>query len=262
MDALTIVRGGTLLLASAAAGAINSVAGGGTLLTFPTLISLGLSSVHANATSTVGLVLGSVSGAWGYRREVAEVRRWLLWLVPSSFLGGVVGALVLTRTPESLFAKLVPLLVLGATVLFSLNEPIARFVRRSLASDHSHAGEVRYRMLVAGAQFFIALYGGYFGAGIGILMLAALGLLQLGSIHQMNGIKTILGAVINGMASALFIAKGLVHWPEALMMVVGSVLGGYFGADTARKLGPQVVRRIVIGIGLVAAVTLAIRQLR
>ena len=153
-------------------------------------------------------------------------------------------------------------LVLGATILFMLNEPVARFVRRSISSEHTHAESLRYKLLVAGAQFFIALYGGYFGAGIGILMLAALGLLQLGSIHQMNGIKTILSSVINGMASALFIAKGLVHWPEAITMVAGSVLGGYFGADTARRLGQKTIRRIVITIGITSAVVLGIRQFR
>jgi uncharacterized membrane protein YfcA len=256
---IVVAKGAVLMLASAAAGAVNAVAGGGTLLVFPTLIWLGLSAIDANATGTVGLTPGSASGAWGYRREVNEARPWLIWLLPSSFLGGVLGAQVLTRTPQEVFDKLVPFLILGATLLFMLSEPIMRRVRRMTGASGTGVNGTQ-KWLVAGAQFGIAFYGGYFGAGIGILMLASLALLQLGSIHRMNGIKTLCGAVINGVAGGLFIAKGLVHGPQALTMIAGSILGGYFGADTARKLGQKTVRRMVIGVGVISGVALGARQ--
>ncbi len=245
-----------LFASSACAGAINSVAGGGTLLTFPTLIWLGLPSIAANATSTVGLVPGSLAGVWGYRREVHEVRQWLVWLIPSSVIGGIIGAVLLTKTPPAVFDQLVPLLVLGATILFMANGPVSRRVSASLAEGPGRA----HGWIVAVCQLFIAVYGGYFGAGIGILMLAALGLLHLGSIHRMNGLKTFAAAAINSVAAALFIVKGLVHWPEALMMAAGSIAGGYLGADTARRLGQRTVRLIVIGIGLASTIALGVQR--
>ena len=257
MHAALILKALALLVASAMAGAINAVAGGGTLLTFPTLIWLGLPAIAANATSTVGLVPGAMSGTWGYRREVKQSKEWLLLLAPSSLLGGLAGGLLLVETPPAIFDRLAPLLVLAATVLFILQEPISRRLRRG-----AEAGSGRpHRLLVVGCQFFIALYGGYFGAGMGILMLAALGLLHLGDIHRMNGLKTLTGGLINTVASVLFIVKGMVTWPVALTMAVGSVLGGYFAADAARKLGQRTVRSIVIGVGLTATVVLAVQRL-
>lgn len=253
-----LLQGAALLVAAAAAGAVNAVAGGGTLLTFPTLIALGLDPLLANATSTVGLVPGALGGAWGYRRELRTVSRWLPWIVPSSVLGGALGALLLVRTPPPLFERLAPLLVLAATVLFVAQEPIARRLR--LTRGGAPAGLLQ-RWIVAAAQVGIATYGGYFGAGMGIVMLAALGLLHLPSIHAMNGLKTFAGGCINGIAAGWFIAAGLVNWPAALTMVAGSLLGGYFGADSARRLGERTVRRMVVAVGLVATVALAARQL-
>lgn len=252
MNALQVAA---LLLTSMAAGGINSVAGGGTLLTFPTLIWMGVPSLVANATSTVGLVPGALSGAWGYRREVRESSQWLKWLLPASFLGGIAGGVLLVGTPPAFFDKIVPLLVLGATLLFMVQGPVSAWVQRN-ATERG----LSHTWIAAGAQLVIAIYGGYFGAGMGILMLSALSLLHLGSIHRMNGLKSLAGACINGVASAVFIAKGLVRWEIALLMAGGSILGGYLAADAARKLGQQTIRRIVIAVGLVATVGLAARR--
>ncbi len=256
MHATLVIRGLALLLSSGAAGAINAVAGGGTLVTFPTLIWLGLSSVSANVTSTVGLVPGALGAGWGYRRELSNSRRWLVWLLPSSFAGGALGALLLIWTPPALFDALAPVLVLGATVLFMLQETISRRLRGSMTVQGTPN-----RWGVAACQLLIAIYGGYFGAGSGILMLAALGLLRLGNIHEANALKAFAAAVINGIASGLFIVRGLVQWPEAITMAIGAILGGYLAADAARRLGQRTVRAIVIAIGLTSAVILAVRRL-
>jgi hypothetical protein len=252
MDAFQIAA---LLLTSMAAGGINAVAGGGTLLTFPTLIWIGVPSLVANATSTVGLVPGALSGAWGYRREVRESSKWLAWLLPASFLGGIGGGVLLVGTPPAFFDRIVPFLVLGATMLFMVQDPISKWVQRNA----TQAG-IPHQWIAAGAQFVIAIYGGYFGAGMGILLLSALSLLHLGSIHRMNGLKSLTGAAVNGVASAVFIAKGLVLWKIALLMAGGSILGGYVAADAARKLGQKTIRRIVITVGLVATASLAARR--
>lgn len=255
MHGTLVIRGVALLLSSGAAGAINAVAGGGTLVTFPTLIWLGLSSVSANVTSTVGLVPGALGAAWGYRRELRSSRRWLVWLLPSSLVGGGLGALLLVWTPPAFFDAIAPVLVLGATVLFMLQETISRRLRGTWSEQGTPN-----RWGVAACQLLIAIYGGYFGAGMGILMLAALGLLHLGNIHQSNSLKAFAGATINGVASGLFIVRGLVQWPEAITMAVGAILGGFLAADAARRLGQRTVRMIVIGIGLTSAVILAVQR--
>ncbi|MCA1642166.1 MAG: sulfite exporter TauE/SafE family protein [Acidobacteria bacterium] len=204
-----------------AAGVINSVAGGGTLLTFPLLLALGLDPKIANATSTVALWPALAGGLFGYRREMAGTRDLLC-----------------------------PFLILSATILFMLQEPINRWVRiGELKPD-----EARRRRWWAGAIFFqfcSAIYGGYFGAGNGILMLAAMGLMGMTDIHRANGLKNFLGLMLNFVAILLFAAYGMVHWGVALVMAVGAVGGGYFGASAARYLGRAVVRRAVVAIGFI-----------
>jgi uncharacterized protein len=239
--------------AAFAAGAINSVAGGGTLVTFPTLIWLGLSSVTANATSTVALWPGLGGSAWGYRRELASAEPRMLALIAPSLAGGIAGALLLRRTPPSIFDALAPFLILGATILFMLQEPIQR--RMKSRKPHAH----RSPTWLAGAMFFqllVALYGGYFGAGIGILMLAALGILGVEDMHQMNGLKVFFALCINGVAAVYFIWSGMVFWPDVFSMVAGSVAGGIGGAGFARRLGGATVRRIVIAVGFGMALSL------
>ena len=245
---------GTALLA----GAINSVAGGGTLLTYPALFWAGVPAVDANATSTVALVPGSLSAVWGYRGEMQGSRRELLWMVVPSLIGGFMGARYAETIGNALFARLVPWLILSATALFMAQES----VRRRLTPGGT-GEEPRARGGVIGAavfQFGVALYGGFFGAGIGILMLAALGFLGLTNIHRMNGIKNVAAVCINGVAALTFVFGGKVHWPLALLMMVGAILGGYGGADLARRLGQQNVRRLVSGIGLTIGAVLLVRQ--
>jgi len=233
------------------------VAGGGTLVSFPTLIWLGLGSVTANATNTVAIWPGTVGSGWGYRRELRAAEPRLLALIVPSLVGGLLGALLLRYTPASTFDRLVPYLILFATLLFMAQEPI----QRKLGT----AGEERRKSTAwfAGVMLFqlaVGLYGGYFGAGIGILMLAALSIIGLRDIHEMNSLKVVFGGSVNGIAAAYFIWARMVYWPYVVLMAVAAIAGGYGGAGVARKLGGAAVRRIVIAIGFGMAVSLFIKE--
>jgi uncharacterized membrane protein YfcA len=244
----------TLLLfaASAVAGAINSVAGGGTLLTFPALILAGLDPVVANATSTVALWPGTIGGIWGYRRELDLRDPLLVWLAAPALVGGGIGAVLLLATPTSTFSSLVPYLVLFATLLFMLQG----YIRPASRHSHSASRGPAWWTAAIVLELVTAVYGGYFGAGIGIMMLAMLGMLGLEDIHHMNGLKIVLGMLINGTAVALFLWGGVVDYPVAIVMVVGSAVGGYAGADLARRLGQKAVRATVVFIGLLVTALL------
>jgi uncharacterized membrane protein YfcA len=235
--------------AGAIAGAINSVAGGGTLISFPILVWLGVPSIPANATNAVAMWPGSAASAWGYRRELRGADESLYVLVVPSLLGGIAGAILLHRTPTEVFDRLVPVLILFATLIFMAQEPVQR--RFNLA--HAH------RSWAILFQFAVGVYGGYFGAGIGILMLAALSLLGQTHIHQMNGIKNLLALCINAIAAAYFIFAGLVVWPDAIVMGIGSIVGGISGAGIARRLPHRVIRRTVVVIGFGMALSLMLR---
>jgi len=252
---LDLPRAAVAFGAAFLAGAINSVAGGGTLVSFPALIWLGLNSVTANATSTVAIWPGTVGSAWGYRREIRTAEARFLALIVPSLVGGFIGALLLRYTPTVMFDHMVPFLILFATLLFMAQEPIQRMLKTADAAAH------RSTKWLVGGMFFqlcVGLYGGYFGAGIGILMLAALSILGLQDIHEMNSLKVIFGGSVNGIAAAYFIWARMVYWPYVLLMAVAAILGGYFGAGTARRMGQQAVRRIVIAIGLGMALSLFI----
>jgi uncharacterized membrane protein YfcA len=239
------------------AGAINSVAGGGTLVSFPTLIWLGLNSVAANATSTVAIWPGTVGSAWGYRRELGRTEPRFLALIVPSVVGGLAGALLLRLTPPAIFDRLVPFLILFATVLLMAQDPVQR--RLKIGNTD---GPATSRWLIGGMlfQLGVGVYGGYFGAGIGILMLAALSILGLKDIHEMNSLKVVFGGSVNGIAALYFIWAGMVYWPYVLLMAVGAIAGGYGGAGVARRLGGKTVRRIVIGIGFAMALSLFIKK--
>jgi len=245
-------------LAAFLAGTINSVAGGGTLVSFPALIWLGLNSVQANATSTVAIWPGSLGGMWGYRRELRTADKGMLALVLPSLVGGIAGALLLHWTRPELFDKLVPYLILFATILFMVQEPIQRKLKTAGGARHKSARWLAGAMCF---QLLVALYGGYFGAGIGILMLAALSILGLTDIHQMNGLKNFFALCINGVAAIYFISAHMVDWPYVVIMAVGAITGGYLCAGIARRLGRTVVRRIVIAVGLIMAVSLFLKRL-
>jgi len=236
-----------ILLAGAfVAGSMNSIAGGGTLITFPVLIWLGLDAKVANATSTVALWPGLFAGLFGYRKELENSSTILVRLGSISVLGGAVGAWLLIVTPSPTFARMVPFLILFATVLFMVQGGITRWLQlQPIAADPKTAwwlGAIAF-------QFCSAIYGGYFGAGNGILMLAAMGLLGLHDIHRANGIKNFLGICINSVAVLSFSLTHLVVWPDALLMAVGATFGGYFGARMAVRIGKGFVRRAIIVIG-------------
>lgn len=254
-----------LLLAAASfmAGAINSVAGGGTLLTFPALLSVGVSPVLANGTSTMALVPGSVSAFWGYRKEESSHQRDFIAMAAPSLLGGVAGALLVIKAGDSIFARLIPWLVIGATVLFILQDPIRRWLDRKREAG-SNGVDAQERITPGGVifQFLVAVYGGFFGAGIGILMLAALGMMGLKNIHKMNRLKNFAAVCINGVGAVTFAVKGKVDWPIAGLMAVGAILGGYLGAGLARRAGQQNVKRTVVAIGLLIGVYMLIKPIK
>jgi uncharacterized protein len=237
-----------LCVSALIAGAINAIAGGGTLATFPALLSV-LTGVPANATSTTALLPGSMASAWGYRTEIAATRRILSRLFLPSLLGGIAGAFALTRFPEKVFEELVPWLLLTATALLLLQRPLAKWIG---AHPH-HDPKPSTVAVVVFFQFLVGLYGGYFGAGIGILMLSSLSFMGIADIHQMNGVKSILAGVMNGISALIFALEGKVVWQYALPMAVASIVGGYVGARLARKLSAGTVKSIVIAIGFVVA---------
>jgi uncharacterized membrane protein YfcA len=245
----------TLVAAAFAAGVVNALAGGGSLITFPTLVWLGMPSITANATNTVALWPGSLGSMWGYRHELATTDRTMYLLVLPSFIGGLIGALLLQMTPTALFDRLVPLLILFATCLFMAQEPIQRAL-----GHHPHAARgARWLWAASLFQLVVGIYGGYFGAGIGILMLAALSILGSDDIHQMNGFKNLLATCVNGIAAVYFIVMDMVSWPESLIMGVGGIAGGLAGVRLARRMGRVAVRRAVIAIGLAMSAGLMLR---
>ena len=266
-------------LAAAAGGAVNAIAGGGTLITFPTLLALGIPPITANATSSVALWPGTVGSMWGYRRELEGARSWAVRFAIPSLAGGGLGAILLLRTSTERFSMLVPFLVLGATALFILQAPLVRYLRSrrpAAAVAVAHSGlaptteppaESDPRVLAPPAfslliyQFIVSVYGGYFGAGMGILMLAALGFMGLVNIHQMNGLKNWGGTCINLVAVGIFAASGVVSWPISIVMAIGAGIGGYVASGLAQRVEQRTVRRLIIGIGLASGIWLLIDRL-
>jgi uncharacterized membrane protein YfcA len=238
---MTLPTAVLLFLAAALGSAINSVAGGGSFIAFPALLFAGIPAVPANATNSVALWPGSVASAFAYRRELGGSRRELLPLAVAGFVGGVAGSVLLLRTSESAFVVMVPWLLLFAAVLFTFGAPLARRLGSRLGKGGS--GSLGAAVV---AQALVSVYGGYFGGGMGIMMLAILTVLGMTDMHKMNAMKTVLGALVNGVAVVLFIVAGAVAWAPGLVMVVGGTLGGYAGAAAARKVDAKHVRRIVL----------------
>jgi len=245
-----------LVISSFGAGAVNAVAGGGTLISFPALVALGLPPIVANATNTVALVPGSLASGWAYRHDLRTHRHLIGRFLLPSVVGGLIGATALLSAPEKVFDLVVPWLVLGATLLILLK---GRLWQKLSASSVKS----KPRRLVASLSILLmAVYGGYFGAGIGIITLAVLSLVADMHIHEMNGIKTLIASTVNGTAAVLFLARGTAHLPTALIMMVGMILGGYIGARLARKTPAKVVERLVVGIGFAMTLLLAARWFR
>ncbi len=238
------------------AGMINSVAGGGTLVSFPTLIWLGRDPILANATNAVALWPGSLAAMYGFRHSLGQTRRWMVLLGIPSVAGSLLGAVLLLMTPTRVFAGLIPFLILLATVLLAAQEPIGRWLKRY----HDGPPSRGWWLGAMTFQFLVATYGGYFGAGIGIMMLAALSLLRLTDIYQMNGLKNFFAVCINAVAAAYFAWSGAVIWSDALIMALGAIAGGYGGAGLARRAGPKVVRGAAVAVGLAMAVSLLLRR--
>jgi uncharacterized membrane protein YfcA len=239
-----------LFLAAVAAGGINSVAGGGGFIAFPALVFAGIPPVNANATNTIALWPGTVASSGAYHRELRHRQTWraLAPLFIVSMLGSLVGASLLLRTPQRTFLRVVPWLLLGATLLFIFGARISSFIRARMAR-HQRADALHLAGITL-LQLVVSVYIGYFGAGAGMIMLALFALMGMENIHTMNAFKTVLASVANGVAVVTFIVAGAVVWPQAVLMLVGAAIGGYAGAYYAQKLDPAVVRRLVIVIGI------------
>lgn len=251
--ALTLIA-----LAAFIAGAINSMAGGGTLVSFPTMVWLGRNPIMANATNAVALWPGSLSAMFGYRDDMRRMRRWLFLLIIPSVAGGALGAVLLLHTSEKTFSRIIPFLILGATILLAAQELISR--KLNLLAKAHETPKPGWIVFVFSFQFLVGLYGGYFGAGMGILMLAALGLIGLTDMHEMNGLKNLLAVGINGVAAIYFAVSGAVIWADAIVMALAAIAGGFAGAKLAKRLGRKFVRGAVVAIGLIMTVALFLKH--
>jgi uncharacterized protein len=242
---LTLVH--SLLLFSTAfiAGSLNAVAGGGSFITFPTLIFTGVSPITANATNNTALWIAAMASAGAYRRDLDIPKRQLLILCVTSLIGGGIGSIILLYTSADMFKTLLPYLLLSATLVFTFSEPLKKWLQ--FQSQKSSESPPFFILVIA--QLVISIYGGFFGAGLGILMLATLSFLGIKNIHTMNAFKSFLGSCVNGIAIFPFMFAGVILWHQAILMAVGGSLGGYFCAHYARRLDPRFVRIFVIVVG-------------
>jgi uncharacterized protein len=239
---LTYLNSLLLFTTAFVAGGLNAVAGGGSFITFPTLIFTGVSPIAANATNNTALWVASLASVGAYRRDLDVERRTMLILGTTSLVGGLLGSLALLSTSADVFKKLIPYLLLVATCVFIGGESFKKWLQSFRQTSSPQAIPLVYLVI---AQLFISIYGGFFGAGIGILMLATLTFFNLKNIHAMNALKTFLGACINGIAIVPFLFAGIILWQQAILMAVGASLGGYIIASSARKVSPQIIRRFV-----------------
>jgi uncharacterized membrane protein YfcA len=245
----------TLLGAGFIAGLINAVAGGGALLVYPLLLSLGLSPIVANASTTITLWPGALSSAYGYRKYIKRIPNYYYWLLVPSAVGGLIGAFVLTKTTNHDFSVIVPWLIVLGVVLIALQPYIHKKLTKK-DKKRSKKTSVLNLILVAIPMFAMAIYGGYFGAGYGIVMLALLGFTKLSDIHQMNGLKNLSGATINLLATVYFVHRGLVDWHYIPVLLIGSIIGGYIGSTYSSKLPTKLIRFVIIVIGIAVSIYL------
>ena len=248
---MSLLEGVLVLAAGVFAGAINTIVGSGTLVTFPVLLAVGYGPVVANVSNTLGLVPGSVSGAIGYRAELAGQRRRALVLLSASFLGGITGAVLLLSLPSSAFETIVPVLIALALVLVVLQPRLSRALAARGGHARPHGGP-----LLWGGVFGTGVYGGYFGAAQGVILLALLGITIPDDIQRLNALKNVLAALVNGVAAAIFVVVADVAWLPALLLAVGSAAGGQLGARVGRSLSPAVLRGVIVVVGLAAIVQL------
>ncbi len=237
-----------------AAGTLNTIVGSGSLITFPTLLALGYPPVVANVSNTVGLVTGSISGAIGYRRELEGQRRRLRMLGVASLAGGLTGGLLLLALPASVFEDVVPVLILIACALVAFQPRLARRVASGEGPVRVHGGPVLF-----GAVFATGVYGGYFGAAQGVMLIALLGIFLDDSLQRLNAAKNVLAALVNGIAALLFIVFADVDWAAAGLLAAGAVVGGQVGASVGRRISPGWLRAVIVVVGVAVAVRLLLR---
>jgi uncharacterized protein len=252
---MTTLQLGLVFVASFVAGGVNSVAGGGTLLTFPVLLSGGMDSIVANATNSAGLAPGALASFLGYKKELGGLKHLMLPLAVIALVGATIGALLLLATPTKIFDRLIPFLILAATLLFAFQDQLKKLGKRPADSGELAKITLPIALFLLG----VAVYGGYFGAGIGILTLAALGMLGMTEIHKMNGLKTVFTGGLNVVASVVLMMSHKVDLKLAALMTVGAMLGGWLAVGVARKLGAGNVRKLVIAIGVVLSVQTLLR---
>ncbi|MCK1794635.1 sulfite exporter TauE/SafE family protein [Streptomyces sp. XM4193] len=254
MDAVEALAIGA---AAIAAGGINAVVGSGTLITFPTLLAFGYPPVLANVSNTLGLVPGTLSAAWGYRRELRGQLRRVLRFGSASLLGGLLGALLLLKLPESAFDTIVPVLILSACLLVLLQSRINRWTReRRAASERPREdGGLPMWCGVLGT----GVYGGYFGAAQGVILMGLFGSFLQEELQRLNAVKNVLASLVNGVAAVIFIAVAQIAWKVVLVVAVGATIGGLLGARIGRRLPPAVLRGVIIAVGITAGVTLMVR---
>jgi uncharacterized protein len=239
-----------LFFAGALGGALNSVAGGGSFIAFPALLFAGVPPIPANATNTLALWTAAAASGGAYRKRLDVPRRMMIPLLAASLVGGLFGALLLLKTPAQTFMRVLPWLTLGASLLFAFGKKLAGG-RESVIEHQASTAALAATTLF---QLCVAIYGGYFGGGMGIVMLAMLAVLGMTDIHAMNALKSVLGFVINGVAVVTFIVAGAVYWKHGIVMIAGGIVGGYVGAHYAQKMPQSWIRRFVVLVG--AAMTI------
>jgi uncharacterized membrane protein YfcA len=234
-----------LFFAGALGGALNSVAGGGSFIAFPALLFTGVPPIPANATNTIALWTAAAASGRAYRKRLDVARRVMIPLLAASLVGGLIGALLLLKTPAHTFMRVLPWLTLGATLLFAFGKKLAGGRQSVIEHEASTAALVGTTLF----QFGVAVYGGYFGGGMGIVMLAMLAALGMTDIHAMNALKSVMGFVINGIAVVTFIVAGAVYWKHGGIMIAGGIAGGYLGAHYAMKMPQAWIRWFVVLVG-------------
>jgi uncharacterized membrane protein YfcA len=242
---LTLPQAIFLFVAGLLGGALNAVAGGGSFIAFPALLFTGVGPVAANATNTLALWVGVTASGGAYRKHLNISRRVMIPLIATSILGGLAGAILLIRTPPQTFLRVLPWLLLGATLLFAFGKHLTGRISAGISHESSNAA-------VTGACIFellVAVYGGYFGGGMGIMNLAMFAAIGMTDIHAMNALKVVLGGFINGVAAFTFIATGAIVWKQAVVMTIGALVGGYFAAHYSQRLPQAWIRALVIVIG-------------
>ena len=245
-----------IFLAGVGAGMINAVVGSGTLITFPTLVAFGFPPVTATMSNAIGLVPGSASGTWGYRRELAGQGQRLRWQLPASFCGAIIGAYLLLHLPETTFKKIVPVLLVIALILVVIQPRLQIAIRRraeAAGRDHNEVGPARFVLLIIGT-FLVGIYGGYFAAAQGILLVGVMGALLPETMQRMNGAKNLLTLVVNLVAATAYtlVAFDRINWAAAGLIAVGSLIGGFVGAHYGRRLSPVALRSVIVVFGLIA----------